>query len=177
MFRVFEPVVSETGDTRCLAQALPFDRFVVTASTERVACWIDRRFHQRAQLYEPEDTQTSAPRPHMRVVNRSLTLEESDRPPARARSFRPFRRYGVDGASSLLELATVPPPSIISRVLRCQNNRHLPHTRASKLSFTLGESARHPARERAFRPFRLDGVNGASRLVEQATVPPPCFIL
>ena len=90
MFRVFEPVVSETGDTRCLAQALPFDRFVVTASTERVACWIDRRFHQRAQLYEPEDTQTSAPRPHMRVVNRSLTLEESDRPPARAARFDRF---------------------------------------------------------------------------------------
>ena len=65
---------AETGDTSCVARALGFDRFAITVSTERVSWWIERRPHHLALFYEPGDTQTPAPRPHTRVVNRLLTL-------------------------------------------------------------------------------------------------------
>ena len=117
---------AETGDTRCVAQALRFDRFAITVSTERVAWWIQRRSHHRAPLHDPGDTQTPAPRPHTRVVNRLLTLDQSDRHPRRERSFRPFRRYGVDGASRLVDPATVPPPCTIARSRRYSNSRSPP---------------------------------------------------
>ena len=110
----------------CVAQVLRFDRFAITVSTERVAWWIQRRFHHRAPLCDPGDTQTPAPRPHTRVVNRLLTLDQSDRHPRRERSFRPFRRYGVDGASRLVDQATVPPPSTIVWSRRYSNSRSPP---------------------------------------------------
>ena len=111
-----------------------FDRFAVTVSTERVAWWIQRRSHHRAPLYGPGDTQTPAPRPHTRVVNRLLTLDQSDRHPRRERSFRPFRRNRIVGASRLVDRATVPPPSILDRARRCPNSRFPPtYTRTQAL--------------------------------------------
>ena len=118
IIRVLEPVRSVVVSETVLKPAirgmsrrrLRFDRFAITVSAERVGWWIERRFHQRVPRCKPGYTQHPAPRPHTRVVNRLLTLDQSDRHPRRERSFRPFRHYGVDGASQLVDRATVPPP-------------------------------------------------------------------
>ena len=118
----------------CVAQVLRFDRFAITVSTERVAWWIQRRFHHRVYLAEPSDAQTAAPRPHTRVRKRPFTLGESARRSSRERSFRPFRRDRIDGANRLVDRATVTPPCILYRAHRCPNSRFPPtYTRTQAL--------------------------------------------
>ena len=95
-------------------------------------------------------------------------------PRGMSRSIRPFHRDGVDRPRQLVDRATVPPPGIGVRALRCQNDSHRPHTRVCELSLTSRRESARRARARALlRPFRCDGVGRARRLVIQTTVPPP----
>ena len=90
-------------------------------------------------------------------LSRSSRRERSISTPARERArFRPFRRGGVDRARRLVGRATDPPPGIIGRALRCQNDCRRPHTRVCELSFTpLGESAQHPRESARFDRFAV----------------------
>ena len=103
-----------------------FDRFTVTASTERVGWWTERRLHHRASLGELSDAERDRRRPHTRVCELSFTSRRERSMPARERSFRPFHCDGVDRARRLVDRATVPPPDIIFRALGCQDTRSPP---------------------------------------------------
>ena len=83
----------------------------------------------------PEILKLPLPSHIPRVINRLLTLDQSDRHPRRERSFRPFRRYGVDGASWLVDRATVLSPYITDRAQRYSSSRSPPtHMRLQALA-------------------------------------------
>jgi hypothetical protein len=101
----------------------------VMASTERVGWWTERRFHHRASLCEPSDAKTTATARIHECARSCSPSARAARPPARERSFRPFRPDGVDGASQLVDRATVPPPDTIGRALRFHTLAPRPYTR------------------------------------------------